>query len=63
MLDEAHERLKEEMTKKLETIQHVFLNETVVVTVDYEKSKASISVENAHPDRIPIIRDAINSLA
>ncbi|EFK36077.1 MULTISPECIES: hypothetical protein [Chryseobacterium] len=63
MLDEAQERLKEEMTKKLDTIKHVFHNETVVVTIDYEKSKASISVENAQPDRIPIIRNAINSLA
>lgn len=63
ILDAAEERLKEDMTLKLKTVQHVFQDETVVVTIDYGKSKASISVENASPDRIPIIKEAINSIS
>lgn len=63
MLDAAEDRLKEEMTKKLKTIENVLQGETIVVTIDYEKSKASIAVENPSPDRLPFIKTAINSLA
>lgn len=63
-LDITMERLKQEMTKKLNTVASVFnSNEIVVVTIDYDKSSASISAENVPNERIELVRRAINSIS
>lgn len=63
IFDAAQESAKQEIKGKLQSIAHLIeKNETIVVSIDYDTAKVSFSVEGASPERLPIIKNAINSI-